>query len=93
MLELVGVLRLVEQDVPEAPGVLRTHRRVVGEQRRGARLEVVEVERADRALVRRVPLVDGAGGGDALVLLARPAIVVGGLGEPDVGIFFQHAGK
>ena len=40
-----------------------------------------------------VVVVDGAGGGEALVLLARPAIVEDGLGKPGVGVFLQHAGE
>ena len=42
---------------------------------------------------RDVVVVDGAGGGEALVLLAGPAVVEDGLGEPGVGVFLQHAGE
>ena len=44
-------------------------------------------------LARDVVFVDGALGGDLLVLLARPAIVEHRLGEPRVGILLQHAGE
>ena len=48
------------------------------------------------AILRRagdVIIVDGAGGGEALVLLAGPAVVEDRLGEPGVGVFLQNTGK